>query len=99
GGSTYAYNMSMILDGHTGIEHAVPIAPLYKDAVTLFAKSHTQYTPTLIVGSGGLGGENYWYQHTNVYDNQKLLRFTPRGHIDPRARRRMMAPEDDFYHF
>ncbi|HEX8722206.1 MAG TPA: hypothetical protein VF736_16450, partial [Pyrinomonadaceae bacterium] len=32
GGSTYAYNMSMILDGHTGIEHAVPIAPLYKDA-------------------------------------------------------------------
>ncbi|MFL6336545.1 MAG: amidohydrolase family protein [Pyrinomonadaceae bacterium] len=99
GGSTYAYNMSMILDGHTGIEHAVPIAPLYKDAVTLFARSRTQYTPTLIVGYGGLWGENYWYQHTNVYENQKLLRFTPRGHIDPRARRRMQAPEDDFYHF
>ncbi|MBV8855779.1 MAG: amidohydrolase family protein, partial [Acidobacteria bacterium] len=99
GGSTYAHNMSEILDGHTGIEHAVPIAPLYKDAVTLFAKSHTQYTPTLIVGYGGLWGENYWYQHTNVYENQKLLRFTPRGHIDPRARRRLQAPEDDFYHF
>ena len=99
GGSTWAYNMSMILDGHTGIEHAVPIAPLYKDALTLFAKSRTQYTPTLIVGYGGIWGENYWYQHSNVYDNQKLLRFTPRGHIDPRARRRMQAPEDDFYHF
>ncbi|HJQ30802.1 MAG TPA: amidohydrolase family protein [Pyrinomonadaceae bacterium] len=99
GGSTYFHNMTEILDGHTGIEHALPIAPLYKDALTLFAKSHTQYTPTLIVGYGGIWGENYWYQHTNVYENQKLLRFTPRAHIDPRARRRMLVPEDDFYHF
>ncbi|MDT7809769.1 MAG: hypothetical protein QOJ70_3582 [Acidobacteriota bacterium] len=98
GGSTYFHNMTMILDGHTGVEHALPIAPLYKDALTVFARSHTQYTPTLIVGYGGIWGENYWYQHSNVYDNQKLLRFTPRAHIDPRARRRMLVPEDDFYH-
>ena len=99
GGSTYFHNMSMILDGHTGIEHALPVAPLYKDALTLFARSRTQYTPTLIVGYGGIWGENYWYQHSNVYENRKLLRFTPRAHIDPRARRRMLVPEDDFYHF
>ncbi|HKG16033.1 MAG TPA: amidohydrolase family protein, partial [Pyrinomonadaceae bacterium] len=99
GGSTLFYNMTMILDGHTGIEHALPVAPLYKDALTLFARSRTGYTPTLIVGYGGLWGENYWYQHTNVYENEKLLRFTPRARIDPRARRRVMAPEDDFYHF
>jgi imidazolonepropionase-like amidohydrolase/Tol biopolymer transport system component len=99
GGSTLFHNLTEILDGHTGIEHALPVAPLYKDALTLFARSHTQYTPTLIVGYGGLWGENYWYQHSNVYDNEKLLRFTPRARIDPRARRRMLAPEDDFYHF
>jgi imidazolonepropionase-like amidohydrolase len=99
GGSTLFHNLTEILDGHTGIEHALPVAPLYKDALTLFARSHTQYTPTLIVGYGGLWGENYRYQHTNVYDNEKLLRFTPRARIDPRARRRMLAPEDDFYHF
>ncbi|MGB8508525.1 MAG: amidohydrolase family protein [Pyrinomonadaceae bacterium] len=99
GGSTYFYNMTMILDGHTGIEHAVPIAPLYKDAVTLFAKSRTQYTPTLIVGYGGIWGENYWYQHTNVWEKEKLLRFVPAARIDPRSRRRMLVPEDDFYHF
>ncbi|MCA1591297.1 MAG: amidohydrolase family protein [Acidobacteria bacterium] len=99
GGSTYAYNMTMILDGHTGIEHALPVAPLYKDAITLFAKSHTQYTPTLIVGYGGIWGENYWYQHTNVWQNEKLLRFVPAARVDPRARRRMLVPEDDFYHF
>ncbi|HEX8282199.1 MAG TPA: amidohydrolase family protein [Pyrinomonadaceae bacterium] len=99
GGSTWAYNMSMILDGHTGIEHAVPVAPLYKDALTLFAKSRTQYTPTLIVGYGGIWGENYWYQNSNVYENRKLLRFTPRAQLEPRARRRMHISDDDFYHF
>ncbi len=90
--------MTMILDGHTGIEHAVPVAPLYKDAVTLFARSRTQYTPTLIVGYGGIWGENYWYQHTNVWENEKLLRFVPRETVDARSRRRIMTPADDFYH-
>ncbi|MGH9943162.1 MAG: amidohydrolase family protein [Pyrinomonadaceae bacterium] len=99
GGSTYFYNMSHILDGHTGIEHAVPVAPLYKDAITLFAKSQTGYTPTLVVGYGGVWGENYWYQKTNVWENEKLLKFTPRGVVDSRARRRMMVPDDDFFHF
>ena len=99
GGSTYFTNMTQILDGHTGIEHAIPIAPLYKDALMLFARSQTQYTPTLIVGYGGIWGENYWYQHTNVWENEKLLRFTPRKNVEPRARRRMLVGEDDFYHF
>ncbi|MCA1636099.1 MAG: amidohydrolase family protein [Acidobacteria bacterium] len=98
GGSTYFANMTQILDGHTGIEHAIPVAPLYKDALQLFARSRTQYTPTLIVGYGGIWGENYWYQHTNVWENERLLRFTPRKNVEPRARRRMMAGEDDFYH-
>ncbi|MDQ1557282.1 MAG: hypothetical protein QOD32_342 [Pyrinomonadaceae bacterium] len=99
GGSTYFYNMTHILDGHTGIEHAIPVAPLYKDAVTLFAKSRSGYTPTLIVGYGGIWGENYWYQKSNVWENEKLLRFTPRSTIDARSRRRVMTPDDDFYHF
>jgi imidazolonepropionase-like amidohydrolase len=98
GGSTYFYNMTEVLDGHTGIEHAIPVAPLYKDAVTLFAKSQSGYTPTLIVGYGGIWGENYWYQHSNVWENEHLMRFTPRSVVDERARRRMMVPEDDFYH-
>ncbi len=98
GGSTYFYNMTMILDGHTGIEHAVPVAPLHKDAITLLAKSQSGYTPTLIVGYGGIWGENYWYQHANVWENEKLLRFVPRSVVDARSRRRMLVPEDDFYH-
>jgi imidazolonepropionase-like amidohydrolase len=58
--------------------------------------SKTGYTPTLIVSYGGLWGENYWYMKTKVWDNERLLRFTPREIIDARSRRRMMAEEDDF---
>ncbi|HYN84725.1 MAG TPA: amidohydrolase family protein [Pyrinomonadaceae bacterium] len=98
GGSAYFYNMTHVVDGHTGVEHNVPVAPLYKDALTLFGRSKTGYTPTLIVAYGSVMGENYWYQKTNVWEDAKLLRFTPRRQIDARSRRRMMQPDDDFYH-
>jgi Tol biopolymer transport system component len=41
GGSNFFWNMSMILDGHTGIEHSIPVSPLYKDAISLLAKSRS----------------------------------------------------------
>ncbi len=96
GGSTFFWNMGMILDGHTGIEHSIPVSPLYKDATTLLAKSKTGYTPTLIVSYGGLWGENYWYMSTRVWEDDRLLKFTPREIVDSRSRRRLMAEEDDF---
>jgi Tol biopolymer transport system component/imidazolonepropionase-like amidohydrolase len=99
GGSTLAMNGSMAIDGHTGIEHALPVAELYSDFVKLMAQSGTGYTPTLIVGYGGIWGENYWYQMSDVFRNERLLRFTQRGVLDARARRRIMVPEEEFYHF
>jgi imidazolonepropionase-like amidohydrolase len=87
-----------VLDGHTGVEHSVPVPRIYKDVIQLFARSKSGYTPTLIVGYGGLSGEYYWYQHTNVWEDGQLLRFTPREVVDARSRRRTMAPEDDFNH-
>jgi hypothetical protein len=91
--------MTQVLDGHTGIEHAIPLAPLYNDVVTLMARSGVGYTPTLVVGYGGVWGENYWYQESEVFRNDRLLQFVPRGILDSRARRRLLVPEDDFYHF
>ena len=35
---------------------------------------------------------------TNVWENERLLTFTPREVVDARSRRRTMAPEDDFNH-
>ena len=96
GGSTFFTNMSMVIDGHTGIEHNIPVTPVYKDVLELWGKSSVGYTPTLIVNYGGLNAEYYWYQKTNVWENKKLLAFTPRGIIDARSRYRIMAPEEDY---
>jgi imidazolonepropionase-like amidohydrolase/Tol biopolymer transport system component len=98
GGSLLYMNQTHILDGHTGVEHSLPVPRLYKDTIELFVRSKSGYTPTLIVGYGGLSGEYYWYQHTNVWENQRLLTFTPREVVDARSRRRTMAPENDFNH-
>jgi len=96
GGSHFLHNMSMIMDGHTGIEHNIPVAPLYKDVVELWSHSRTQYTPTLIVNYGGLNGEYFYYQRDNVWENEKLLKYYPRGAIDSRARHRTMVPEEEY---
>ena len=96
GGSTFYHNITMVMDGHTGVEHNIPVAPVYKDVLELWGNSNVGYTPTLIVNYGGLNGEVYFYQHTNVWENEKLLKFMPRSIIDSRSRHRTMAPEEEY---
>jgi len=99
GGGKFEENLGMVMDGHTGVEHALPIAPIYQDVVELFSKSGTGYTPTLLVAYGGLSGEHWFYQHADVFDDAKLRRFTPRPYLDSRAiRRPVLAPDWDWHH-
>ncbi len=98
GGSTFFYNLSHIIDGHTGVEHSIPVNPVKNDVAEFWGKSNVGYTPTLIVGYGGIWGENYWYQKTEVWKNKRLLTFTPRGIVDARSRRRVMAPDEEYTH-
>ena len=99
GGGKFEENLGMVMDGHTGLEHALPITPIYKDVVELFSKSQSGYTPTLLVAYGGLSGEHWFYQHYDVFDDPKLRRFTPRPYLDARAiRRPVMAPDWDWHH-
>lgn len=96
GGSLLQHNLTMVADGHTGIEHSLPAERVYSDVKQFWSASATGYTPTLIVGYGGLDGEHYWYQHMDAWQHPKLLKFTPRQVIDPRSRRRMMASDEDY---
>jgi len=98
GGGNLEANLSMVIDGHTGIEHALPVTPIYNDVVQMFARTRVGYTPTLLVAYGGLSGENWFYQHYDVWKDEKLLRFTERRSLDARALRRDMAPDFDWHH-
>jgi imidazolonepropionase-like amidohydrolase/Tol biopolymer transport system component len=96
GGSLFPHNMTMIIDGHTGVEHSIPVGQVYQDVVQLWKQSKTGYTPTLIVGYGGVWGENYWYAKTHVWENQRLLSFVPRQIIDARSRRPFQSPDEEY---
>jgi len=98
GGSTFFTNMNMILDGHTGIEHNIPVWPVYKDVKSLWNDSKSGYTPTLIVCYGTQWGENFWYDRTEVWKNERLLNFTPQFIIDARSRRRTTSEYGEYGH-
>jgi imidazolonepropionase-like amidohydrolase len=99
GGSTFMHNMTMVADGHTGIEHALPVAKFYKDVEQFWSGTKVGYTPTLIVAYGGIWGENYWYQNTKVWDDKRLLTFVPRQVVDERALRpRVTSSNGEYNH-
>jgi imidazolonepropionase-like amidohydrolase/Tol biopolymer transport system component len=98
GGSTFFQNLNQILDGHTGIEHNIPVAPLYDDVMNVWKETEVGYTPTLVVSFGGLSGEFWWYAQDDVWQDERLLTFTPRSTVDPRAIRRQKTPLDDYWH-
>ena len=100
GGSLFHHNMTMVVDGHTGIEHSIPVGAIYDDVRQLWGGTPgVGYTPTLVVGYGGIWGENYWYAESNVWENERLLAFVPREIVDARSRRRITAPDEEWGHF
>ncbi len=98
GGSTLNQNLAQIIDGHTTVEHNLPLANLYADVIQLWSQTGVGYTPTFLVSYGGLSGEYYFYEHWNVWENERLMTFTPRNFVEPRSRRRAMAAGDADYH-
>lgn len=98
GGSLYQQNMSMLVDGHTTIEHSIPVARMYADSVQLWSQTGTAYTPTPIVGFGGAWGENYWYETTDVWNDPILTQYVPRRVLDSRSRRPVKTPENELNH-
>jgi imidazolonepropionase-like amidohydrolase len=99
GGSVFEHNMTMVIDGHTGVEHSLPAGRLYADVRQLWAGTEVGYTPTLGVAYGGVWGETWWYDKTHVWEDKHLLAFVPREVIDARARRRMTVPDEEYNHF
>ncbi len=98
GGAKFQCNMNEIVDGHTGIEHAIPLAMAYDDVKQLWSQSGTGYSPTFGVAYGGISGENYWYDRTEVWKNERLMRYSPRFLIEPRSMRRTTAPDEHYNH-
>jgi Tol biopolymer transport system component len=88
GGLDFKLNMTNLIDGYSGHEHAFPIYPLYSDFAKAVAESKMTYTPTLLVSYGGPWAENFYYATENVNGDPKLNRFTAKSELDQKSRRR-----------
>jgi Tol biopolymer transport system component len=97
GGRDMKLDITHAIDGMHGNEHTLPVFPLYKDVVELYARTKTAYTPTLLVNYGGIIAEEYFYATTEVHDDPKLNRFYPHNVLDDMTRRRRVwARKDEF---
>ncbi len=99
GGSLLQHNLTMIIDGHTGIEHSLPAASIYNDIKQLWSQTEVGYTPTLVVAYGGISGENYWYDKTDVWAHPRLSMYVPSDMLNARSMRRPTAPDEHYNHF
>jgi len=90
------YDLSMAMDGQTGVEHPLAYLPLYGDATRFFGMAHFFYSPTAIVAGAGPWNEEYFYQSKDWFKDEKLLRWTPWREIVPHARTRMLRPDTSY---
>lgn len=95
-GDSLEYNIGMILDGQTGFEHPMSYAPLYSDAAKFFGKAHAVYSPTFIVGGAAAWNEEYFWQESDLWKDEKARRWLPWRQLIPNTRRRILRPVTDY---
>ena len=96
GGSNYHMDMSLIADGNSSLEHNLPVSAIYEDVISLYAQTQVAYSPTLVVTYGGLAGDPYWRQATDVWLHPILSLHVPPTILQANNVRRTTAPETDF---
>ena len=92
-------NLNETIDGYPGLEHSIPIYPVYDDYVQLFVATGRAYSPTLLVSYGGPWAENWFFSRENPHDDAKLRRFVPHSVIDAGTLRRAQWFRDEEHVF
>ena len=92
GGSLFGMDMNIAADGNSTLEHNIPVDVFYEDVLQFYGQSNTNYTPTLVVTYGGLAGDPYWRQATNVWENPLMVHTPPKVLLADTGRR-VKAPD------
>ncbi len=96
GGSLYHMDMSLVADGNSSVEHNLPVLEIYDDVIQMYSQTDVAYVPTLVVTYGGVRGEDYYYQESDVWKHPILSKHVPPTVLQARAVRRQMVPEEDY---
>jgi Tol biopolymer transport system component len=87
-GLQFKLNMTQVMDGYPGLEHSLPIYPLYGDVRELFTTTQVTYSPTLLVSYGGPWAEDWFYATEDVFAEPRMRRFSPHEELESKATRR-----------
>jgi len=90
-------DLTQIMDGFIGQEHALPAAPLYNDVIELMTASGVSYTATLMITNGGPEGQDYFIALNDPGEDPLLNRFWPRYAVDIKMRQRTWRTLDDYF--
>lgn len=70
-------DLTQIIDGFSGNEHAMSAVPLYRDVVELMARSKVSYDTTLMISHGGPPGGEDFITRTRPHEDPKVRAFYP----------------------
>ncbi len=95
GASNLKLDLTMVIDGYAGVEHAIPATPFGDDVVQMFRATGTGYSPTLDI-SDGVAGLHLMTLKDDLANDPKVRRFFPRFHIDEKSQRLTIFRDDRY---
>lgn len=75
GGWSLDWDLTYFIDGYTSLEHPVPVPELYEDVLSLIAASGSSYTPLAVMNYGGIFGQHWIHQNTDIPQDEKLRKY------------------------
>jgi CubicO group peptidase (beta-lactamase class C family)/imidazolonepropionase-like amidohydrolase/Tol biopolymer transport system component len=96
GGADSKEDLTHAIDGFSGLEHAVPEAPLHDDVVQLFARTGIVNTPTVVVSFGAALPIYRLLAEQRPHEDTRVERWFPDGQLYQRTSSRLLwfPPED-----
>lgn len=88
-------DLSQILDGFAGSEHALPAVPLGGDVLGLLRAQHTGYSATLLITNSGFPASDWLAVTRDPVADAKLRRFWPPAAIAQKLGERVWHPLSD----
>jgi CubicO group peptidase (beta-lactamase class C family)/imidazolonepropionase-like amidohydrolase/Tol biopolymer transport system component len=96
GGADGKEDITHAIDGFSGLEHAVPEAPMHDDLVQLFARTGIVNTPTVVVSFGAALPIYRLLAEERPHEDARVERWFPDGQLYQRTSSRLLwfPPED-----
>ncbi len=90
-------DLTHIMDGFSGLEHAIPEAPIHNDIVQLMARAGITNTPTLVVAFGGALPIYRLLAEERPHEDARVNRWFPDGALFQKSSTRVLwFPPEDF---